>query len=563
MMDRNTLTALLLITVVLVITPYYMELISSSPNDTQEDFENQQSTKKNSVIYKDYNEDISTPSELNPPVFSQKEEKIIEVENDLFIARISSAYGGTIRSFRTKEHLKYDSSLVELIFKENKNNLVLSYKDFTGENITIDGGWVLQEKEDSFFITSTKTLTYINEFENKKLIKTLTFYPDKFVIDIDIDITAISNNILGNNFFIEWAGGVPPTEKDSVAETAYFYSYLFQGGELLDVKVGNNETFKNDYKGATDWIAVRSKYFVVCLLDDSKEQFVGSGISASFKNKELYNISAQMQSDKIANISLYLGPLEYERIKRLGVNLELVMDFGWAIIRPISKTVLWVLKTMHTVIPNYGVILIIFSILVKIIVYPLTKRSHQSTQAMQSIQPEINALREKYKNNPTKLNQATMELYKKRGVNPLGTCFPMLLQMPLLFALFTVFRSTIELRGEPFVFWIKDLSTPDVLFYLPFKIPIYGDYVCALPILMALSMYAQQKMSAPPGHAGSPQADQQKMIQYFMMGFFFLLFNSFPSGLNLYYTLFNILTIAQQKLTKNEKAPKTPIKTQP
>ena len=142
--------------------------------------------------------------------------------------------------------------------------------------------------------------------------------------------------------------------------------------------MGSNETFKNDYKGATDWIATRSKYFVVCILDDSKEQFVGSAISASFKDKELYNISAQMKSDKIANISLYLGPLEYERIKNLGVSLELVMDFGWAIIRPISKSVLWVLKTMHTVIPNYGVILIIFSILVKLIVYPLTKRSYQS-----------------------------------------------------------------------------------------------------------------------------------------------------------------------------------------
>ena len=287
---------------------------------------------------------------------------------------------------------------------------------------------------------------------------------------------------------------------------------------------------------------------MTCLLDDSGDQFGGSTIAASYTNKELYDLSVSLKSNKIANISLYLGPLEYERIKNLGVNLESIMDFGWAIIRPISKSVLWVLKSMNKVIPNYGVILIIFSILVKLIVYPLTKRSYQSTQAMQAIQPEINSLKEKYKNNPTKLNQATMDLYKKKGVNPLGTCFPMLLQMPLLFALFTVFRSTIELRGEPFVFWIKDLSAPDVIFYLPFKVPLYGDYVCALPILMALSMFAQQKMMQPTAATG-PQADQQKIMQYFMMGFFFLLFNSFPSGLNLYYTLFNVLTIAQQKLT--------------
>ncbi len=558
MMDRNTLTALLLIAVVLIITPYYMELISPTPQP-EEYFEDQTDIEENGVIYKDYNEPVLTATSPSSPIFSQIEEKTIEVENDLFIARISSAYGGTIRSFKTKDHIKHDSSLVELISSENKDNLILSYKDFNGENVTIADGWVLQEKDDSFFISSVKTFTFINEINNKKIIKTLTFYPNRFVIDIDVDITAISNNTLANNFSIEWAGGIPPTEKDSVAEAAYFYSYLYQGGELLDVKAGNGEAFKNNYKGATGWIATRSKYFVVCLLDDSREQFVGSSISASFKDKELYNISAQMQSDKTANISLYLGPLEYERIKSLGVNLDLIMDFGWAIIRPISKAVLWVLKTMHIAIPNYGIILILFSILVKLIVYPLTKRSYQSTQAMQSIQPEINALREKYKSNPTKLNQATMELYKKKGVNPLGTCFPMLLQMPLLFALFTVFRSTIELRGEPFVFWIKDLSAPDVLFYLPFKIPLYGNYVCALPILMALSMYAQQKMMQPSNATG-PQAEQQKMMQYFMMGFFFLLFNSFPSGLNLYYTLFNILTIAQQKLTKGKKMVLAPIK---
>ena len=159
MMDRNTLTALLLITAVLIITPYYMELISPSPQNTEEYFEDQQRAEENSVIYKDYNEDFFTPSDSPPPAFSQKEEKTIEIETDLFIARVSSAYGGTIRSFKTKEHLKNDSSLVELISQENKNNLILSYKNFSGEDVVIDGGWVLQEKEDSFLISSTKTFT--------------------------------------------------------------------------------------------------------------------------------------------------------------------------------------------------------------------------------------------------------------------------------------------------------------------------------------------------------------------------------------------------------------------
>ena len=546
-MDRNTLTALLLITLVLILTPYYMEMVSP-PAPTIEEFVGEEFKQDSQPVeYREYENTSNKDSELITPPKSKKE-TTIKIENDLYIATISSACGGTIKSFEIKEHLKYDSSYVSLITPNNTKNLLIGFKDFNGNQIQLDDGWALQSNVDSYFIDVARSVTYTNTINNKLITKVLTFYPDKFLIDIDIDITALANNTLANNYTLTWFGGIPPTEKDSVTESTYFYSYIYQGGELLDVKVGQGETFSNNYTGQTDWVATRSKYFVTCLLDDSGGQFNSSTISASYKNKELYDLSVSLQSNKVANISLYLGPLEYERIKNLGVNLESIMDFGWAIIRPISKSVLWVLKSMNRVIPNYGVILIIFSILVKLIVYPLTKRSYQSTQAMQAIQPEINNLREKYKNNPTKLNQATMELYKKKGVNPLGTCFPMLLQMPLLFALFTVFRSTIELRGEPFVFWIKDLSAPDVIFYLPFKVPLYGDYVCALPILMALSMFAQQKMMQPTAATG-PQADQQKMMQYFMMGFFFLLFNSFPSGLNLYYTLFNVLTIAQQKLT--------------
>jgi len=135
-----------------------------------------------------------------------------------------------------------------------------------------------------------------------------------------------------------------------------------------------------------------------------------------------------------------------------------------------------------------------------------------------------------------------MKLFKEHGVNPLGGCLPVLLQMPLLFALFRVFRSTIELRGAPFVWWIKDLSSPDTILQLPFTIPIYGDHVAVLPIIMGITMFIQQKMM--PTQASG----QQKFMSYFMTGFFLLLFNQFPSGLNLYYTLFNVLTILQQKL---------------
>ena len=480
----------------------------------------------------------------NPP---NATETITTIESDLYIAKISSQSGGSVFSYKTKEHLSADSNYVNLIAEENKSNLLLGFRDLSGDDVLLVDGWVQQEALDSLYLLEeVLTITFSNKLWGNKITKTLTFYPESYLIDVDIDLTAISDNILANSYSLGWGGGLPTTEKDTTEEATYFGAFLYQGGELLDVKVGSGENFENNYKGETDWVATRSKYFVVSLLDGIGGQISGSNISATFDNKELYDIAIHLNSNNVARVSLYIGPLEYDRIKSLDIRLESIMNFGWTIIRPVAKAVLWVLKSMHTYIPNYGLILIIFSIMVKMLVYPLTKKSYQSTQAMQTIQPEINNLREKYKKNPTKLNQATMELYKKKGVNPLGACFPMLLQMPLLISLFTVFRSTIELRGEPFIFWITDLSAPDVIFYLPFKIPIYGDYVCALPILMALSMYAQQKMMSV---SGGPQQEQQKMMQYFMMGFFFLLFNSFPSGLNLYYTLFNVLTIAQQKLT--------------
>ncbi len=547
-MDRNTLTALLLITVVLILTPYYMELISPPPQPTYETSDDQ--NNRYDEPSGDYSYGNSTNNEVTPEPTHLKptEEKTTTIESDLFIAKISSMCGGSVVSFQIKDHLGPDSGFVNLSTKNNKKNLLISFRNLNGEVLELEDGWITEGSYDSLYINDETTLSYIYPYGDKKITKRITFYPESFVFDIELDMTQMVNNLLEDRFSFSWVGGLPPTEKDSTAEEYFFGTYLYQGGELLDVKTSKGESFKNEYRGKTDWIATRSKYFVVATIATNNTEFIGASVSASNNKNELYDINTYLSPNTRSFFSLYLGPLEYNRIKSLAVGLESIMDFGWAIIRPISKGVLWALKSMHNYIPNYGVVLIIFSILVKLVVYPLTKKSYESTRAMQLLTPELNKLKEKYKNNPQKLQKAQMELYKKKGVNPFGSCLPMLLQMPLLFALFTVFRSTIELRGEPFMWWIKDLSAPDVIFYLPFKIPLYGNYVCALPILMALSMYAQQKMMMTGGTA---QQDQQKIMQYFMMGFFFLIFNSFPSGLNLYYTLFNILTIIQQKITGN------------
>jgi YidC/Oxa1 family membrane protein insertase len=236
---------------------------------------------------------------------------------------------------------------------------------------------------------------------------------------------------------------------------------------------------------------------------------------------------------------VFLGPLDYSTVRGPGVGLERMMSLGWKAIQPFSKAVLWCLKTLYAIVPNYGWVIVIFSVLVKVVLYPLTHKSMKSMHKMQELQPRLVALREKYGKDPQRLNEETMKLYKEAGVNPMGGCLPLLLQMPLLYALFVVFRNTISFRGQGFILWIKDLANPDTVAVLPFSVPMYGNLVNILPLLMGVTMLIQQKMSV--------KDPKQKMMVYLMPIFFTLLFNSFPSGLNLYYMLFNVLSILQQK----------------
>ncbi|HHM02842.1 MAG TPA: membrane protein insertase YidC, partial [Caldithrix abyssi] len=248
-----------------------------------------------------------------------------------------------------------------------------------------------------------------------------------------------------------------------------------------------------------------------------------------------------VQSGGKDRFSIYIGPLDYKELAHYDNSLdELIMSDGWSVFRPISRyLILPVLEWLNSFIPNYGLVIIIFSIMVKLILFPLTKHSYQSQKRMQKMQPLMNEIKEKYKNDQQRQQKEMIELYKKHG-NPMSGCLPMLLQMPLLFALYQVFKSTIQLRGAMFIpGWINDLSTSEALFTLPVSLPFYGNEFNLLPVLMALTMFFQSKMTM--------QDPKQKSMVYFMPLFMLVLFNRFPSGLNLYYTLFNLLTIVQQK----------------
>jgi YidC/Oxa1 family membrane protein insertase len=235
---------------------------------------------------------------------------------------------------------------------------------------------------------------------------------------------------------------------------------------------------------------------------------------------------------------VYVGPQEFRRLARIGHDLEDVNPYGWIlrpVIRPFANFIVRILLWMHEVLAlSYGWVLILFGILVRALLWPLNQKAMRSSTAMQVIQPELKALQEKYKKDPQRLQQEMMRLYKEHGVNPLGGCLPLLIPMPVLFALFFVFANTIEFRGVSFL-WLPDLARAD---------PYY-----IIPLFMGVSMFVLSWL----GQRGLPPNPQARMMMYVMPVMFTFLFLNFSSGLNLYYAVSNVASLPQQWLISRER----------
>ena len=444
-MDRNSLLAFLLIAVIIFLIPEYYKLVYPPPPDTD------------SFIL-DKEEQIKAPTQPDEKIttslsFDKQEEtaKSFTINTNLYTAEISTINGGSIASLVLLNYALNDTESVELIDNNNVNNLLVRFRSIDGDDISLSGGWVTDNDYDINVYENQTTVTFHKIVAEKRITKALTFYPDKYIIDMSVDMSAIHGFVSRGLSTVSWAGGLPLTEPNKKDEQIYYKAVLFQGDETYTPKTKKPSLAKLErMEYPTDWVAIRTKYFITAMVP--KKPAPGSEVLAIEENGDIsYNVGLFFDVNHPFLSTLYIGPLEYNRIKRLGNNLDQIMNFGWAFIRPISKGVHWFLLFLYKYIPNYGYVLLVFSVGVKILVYPLTKKSYVSTKKMQAVQPMLNDLREKYKNDQRKFAQAQMNLFKEHGVNPLSGCIPILLQMPLLFALFTVFRSSIELRGAPFI----------------------------------------------------------------------------------------------------------------
>lgn len=585
-MDKQTVTGILLI---LLITFLWMYLAPppqppQKPAETTQTEENLQKAMEDTSGFPDtgtspYRQPEireTTPEKMSEQASSviqtDSVEKVITLETRLVNAKISNSKGGRITEWILKKYDYYAGGKVNLVSNNNlqnveENGLDIEIMNRNGKTIQLDDYTLLANLPENTNIVLDENnpiaeLEFYLPVENGRIVKKYIFYHDRYSADVIVRLENLQGYIGPQRWYsLKWENGLRATEEDNKEDNDYARAYAYQNGELNEFDVSADETKPEFPSGTqTDWAAIRTKYFLASIIPQQPQaidnvELSGYGFERNDVVTKVFSTSlgvklpTQLATVHADTFTVYLGPIDYEVLKKYDKNLEtLVMSRGYEeYLRPISIPVLLALKYLHMFIPNYGFVIIVFSILVKLILHPLTKKSYQSMSEMQYVQPQMAELREKYKGDPQRLNKEMMRLYKEHKINPLGGCLPTLLQMPLLFALFIVFRSTIQLRGEPFILWITDLSLPDTLLTFDFSIPFLGSSLHVLPFLMGATSIWQSKMTMTD--------PKQKMMIYFMPIFLIFIFYSFPSGLNLYYAIFNVLSMVQTRMIKKKMHP--------
>lgn len=563
---NRQLLAFLLILVIIILTPKYMDWVST-PGMEPEYLPD--STSQKSDVIDRATVDAPYNSVNEPALISlspNNKEVRFSVETPLYIAEVSSKGGGSIAELILKQFTGsysdggdyMEDGLVSMLLPENIgcSPCIVSRIKETGNRIFRNDVFLTDILNgETIFLTEdeTKTIDFWIKYEDGTSIKNaLVFNADAYFFDFQYEIDHPFNKSIASE--IAWTAGLRPTEKNESYDVSEAGAIIWQAGEAEDLNISSNEVHNIEIlDGNTNWTAIKSKYFIASIIPDISGVYGAfAGRNYSFGDRKITPVYESYIgfSHEINKLSgkIFIGPQDVNHLRKTGSNIEEAMNWGYFFIRPISKLILTLLTFFHKpvngIVINYGIVLILFAFIIRILTGPLTKKAALSNQKIQKLQPKLKKLQSKFKDDPTRLQQETMKIWRENKVNPMGGCLPIIVQMPLLFALFVTFRATIEFRGAPFVLWINDLSQPDTIFNLPFSIPIYGSHVAVLPLIMGFSMFIQQKMT-------SANLDKnQKPMMYMMTGFFFLIFNSFPSGLNLYYATSNFLNILQQRNLK-------------
>lgn len=496
----------------------------------------------------------TTVVEKEKPIIEEEEKilpataKLDTIETPLFSVVLSNV-GGSVVQYSLKEYSHYKDGIVQLI---------ASGRRCVTDIITLNGK--IYDLKDSTYTLKEKTansITYTLILEdNKEIVKKYTFSDTDYTASLSLNLPAL------DDYTIAWDGGLLFTEKNQQEELRYFSAVALTEGGLISTPLSSLPYEGEEIPSmALKWVGIKNKYFLASIIPEkaetkeiklrrfSKSPPRGGGCIPGGRGcspvggKTINPDDARMgvylttRPESTLGFLLFIGPLDYKLLSSYGVGLEDACYMGWKFIKPISRGILFVIMFLGRFMPNYGLVIVLFSLLISLIFYPITSFNQKTMKKTAEVQPKLLALQKKYKKDPQRLNKETMKLYRKSGVNPMSGCLPLLIQMPIFFALYAILQTTINLRGAEFVGWLKDLSQPDPYFILP--------------ILMGITMFLQQKIMG----THTAQGESQRMLTYMMPIFLTFIFLSLPSGIVLYWLSYNIFTIAQLSYLKRKVQP--------
>lgn len=543
-MDRKTLIAVVICGIIMLLYyPFILPLFTPERPDTED-------IREEAVLRKTQEKEVVVkPESLQKlpvqPVESQEEIPLrdVVIENEL-VRMVWTNEGASLKSIKLKEFRDEEGKgILDLVRDEKTKYLplaidtILQRGDFQRQRYTI------REHIADRVVFTTSLEEGIN------IVKTVSLPPDRYHVNVDIFLENTTDTTISSSYSIIASSmlaleGEPSTDMATVV-----------GIDVGNAKIKLAHTLpkdlpsKNESVGIT-WGGAMNKYFATVLKPASSD-WVASVKAHPIPHTvepldfmvslQTNNLSISPQSTVKHSYQYFVGPKKEEILGQYE-TLDALLNYGW--LGSISKILLSFLNAVYRVFPNYGVSIIILTIIIKALLFPLTRKSQLSMFRMQQLQPMIKQLKEKYKHDKQRMGKEQMLLFKKYGANPMSGCLPMLLQLPVFFALFRTLQLSFEMRQAPFMFWINDLSRPDVLLMLPFTIPLLGNTLNILPLIMTGASFFQMKL-APKAPATDPQAQaQQKMMSFMPLMFAFILYNM-PSGLTLYWTTSTMLSIVE------------------
>jgi len=494
------------------------------------------------------------------------------VENEVMTVRFSTR-GGQITGVTLKDYTKYAprgqrDQLIELMdpasarfdmsfyVKNGLNNVKVNTMDYVFRAEPVETAGDARRVTMRLAVAENAWLEYEYLIYNKQA-------PERdYLVDFNVRLVNMAPQMANQTSIgIDWSNVSYQNEKGFQNENMYTtLAYRFPGESSIE-ELGMSDGAKSkSVSTAVNWVAFKQQFFSSVFIAPQNVSSANMAFDTAAPGSELLkSFSVQMAVPYSAQVegydfAFYFGPNKYAILKKVTDNngadlhMERLIPLGWGIFGWVNRwCVIPVFDFLRNYIGSFGIIILILVILVKLVISPLTYKSYVSMAKMRLIKPQVDELNKKYpkKEDAMKKQQATMELYKKAGINPMGGCIPMLIQLPILIAMFRFFPASIELREQPFL-WADDLSSYDSIVNLPFSIPFYGDHVSLFALLMAVSLFGYSYFNYQQTASSQPQMAGMKFMMVYMMPIMMLLwFNSYSSGLCYYYLLSNLFTIGQ------------------